>query len=165
MVRISIAVASVVLALVAVGCGEGAPTRRVDDVSPAGSGFYGSWSATGSVTRKFETSEGSHSDTQPVSGMVAQIAEGADSELIFLFSDCQFPASMKGDVAFIPSGASCSGRDTDGGQLTMTVKSGNATLNGNIIQFAASGSLTYVYGGLTYPGTWTWQLSLTKLTK
>jgi hypothetical protein len=145
-------------------CGEGGGTRPAIDAAPSSaSEFKGAWTMSGTMTVQANGPNGVVNDTQPASGN-AYVDEGANSDIVFMFPDCPLAANVNGDVATIERGESCTVPD-GGATATLTVESGTATKTGSTVQFNASGNLSYVYGGYTYTGKWSWQYTMTKLTK
>jgi hypothetical protein len=138
-----------VVALVT-GCGQG------EDL-------VGTYAVTGTGTMAFD---GYDTLTSQLNGPVT-ISEGVSSE--FILTDpstpsCIIPLDMQDGVARVSAGATCSVM-VDGMRVTMTFTSGTGMISGQIIQLTYSGTLSTVYDGDTYPGTFTTSVTLTRVSK
>lgn len=125
--------------------------------------FLGTWSASGTGTVALD---GLSSNTSQVDGTMI-ISEGVSSELILTepaAPSCIIPLNIQDGVARVDAGATCSSM-ADGIRVTMTFTSGTATLSGQTIQLTYSGTLTAVYEGNTYPGTFSTTATLTRVGK
>lgn len=125
--------------------------------------FLGTYTASGTGTIAFD---GFDSDTAQIHGTVS-ISEGISSELILTdpsIPNCIIPLNVQDGVARVSAGTTCS-TVVDDVRITLTFTSGTAMLSGQVIQLTYSGTLSAVYNGGTYPGTFTTTVTLTRVGK
>lgn len=124
--------------------------------------FLGLYAQNGTVT--FTANGGSA--TGSLSGNV-NIVEGSSSDLLIDAGDCMLPFnSDEFESATIVPSSTCTSTTSDGYTILMTFRTGVANLTGKSVSTNLSGSITVTTpDGATFPGTFTWNSTLTKLGK
>ena len=125
--------------------------------------FVGTYSVSGTGTMAFDDFD---AVTSQINGTVT-ISEGISSDLILTepsIPNCIIPLNMEDGVARVSVGATCS-MMADDIRITMTFSSGTAMLSGQVLQLTYAGTLSAVYNGDTYPGTFTTSATLTRVGK
>lgn len=105
------------------------------------------------------------SETGQVTG-TRRISEGATSDLILADSSgqCLLPADVEGDVATVTPGASCT-QILNNVTVTRTITSGTASISGKVVQVHLTGNLTATSQGMSYPGSFSENITLTRVAK
>ncbi len=112
--------------------------------------FLGTWSLSGTLT----VSLGIYgTDTEPTTGNITIIRGAQSSQIVAPYGECNVPATVSGNTASVPNGYNCTLHYVDG-TATLTYRTGNFVLNGNVITFMASGDVMFQFQatGLSYSG-------------
>jgi hypothetical protein len=120
---------------------------------PAGEEFHGTYSANGTIGYTLN----GRSSTSPFTDAL-MVGEGTDSDIVITWGKCFYAANIQGETATVRSGTTCTQNDVVDGEpvtSTLTVTTGTLTRNGTVTTLNFAGTASVVYGGQTFPGTYT----------
>lgn len=126
--------------------------------------FIGTYSVGGTATLTFPTENGPYTSTSQLSGNY-DFREGINSDLVLAIGSCLVPFNADDwQSARVVSGSSCT--DNDGTtSVALNFNGGTATLSGKIVTVSLQAALMVTSGGFSYPGTATYSMNLSKMTK